>query len=267
MTKITNFNSLQIENKLEGKKQFYKGLDWIALRLIKGFYLSREITYKILCIIWLIYHFAKPERYFTNSYFESAYHAAITNDVEFFFSRLLYHFLRIKHCENFTIYLRRQIRGAVPDIRIEFNKQTVAILELKIKGGWTQVLYSPQTYQKEKRKFNNKEIEENPDKTIAKEKEKISKYSNIFKLDKKYIFVLLPTLALIHRMNHSTGINEYRKHISDVFGIPEKNFILLSRNKRLDLANSNLVDKEFFEPTDDFEDFLFKLNAITNGCT
>lgn len=67
-------------------------MDNVANSVADEFRQQHPITETILKTIAELYQSAKVERTFKNDNFDCAYHSPITGELEFFISRLLYHY-------------------------------------------------------------------------------------------------------------------------------------------------------------------------------
>jgi len=239
---------------IEIKKKYYQGIDRIAKNISKRYIRNQPITENVLKTIIIIYQSAKAEQSFEDDFFESAYHTPITGDLEFFIARILYYISKRLE-KQWLILLRRQKDKSVPDIRLVKDKKTFAIIEVKAKAGWIQPFLSPERYKKDKEKLKKGISDFNPDDLIKRSKEQLTKYYKTFRITKDDVFLLLPTLALVHRKKYETELQGYYKYFSKTSKLPKDNLILLSKNMRLDLSSAT----NHLLPTNDFEKLLEKL--------
>lgn len=239
---------------IKAKEEYYKEIDKTAKGISGKFNKNELITNDVLNTIIKIYQSAKVEESFKDNYFESAYHTPITGDLEFFIARILYHVSK-ELDKQWIVLLRCQKDKSVPDIRLVKNNKTFAIIEIKAKAGWIQPFLSPERYKRDMRKFNAGGSSFNPNDLIEKSRKQLDKYAKTFNVSKKDIFLLLPTLALVHRKKYETKLNGYYTYFSTTSNLPKKSLVLLSRNMRLDLSN---VRNELL-PSNDFENLLNKL--------
>jgi len=240
---------------LDYKKQYYNKIDEKAKEIANDFINRKPITESILKFINELYLSAKVEQSFKSSSFETAYHAPISSELEFYIARIFYHLSELERKE-WKILLRRQQGKTAPDIRIEERGETIAIIEVKAKAGWIQPFFSEQRYNVDKERFE-KGSSFDPDALIRKSKLQLTKYSETFDITNKDIFLFLPTLALVHRKKYNTSLQEYRSYFSKTSGFPEENLILLSKDKSLDLSLA--IEGKELSPTRDFEKLLDKL--------
>lgn len=203
-----------------------------------------------------LYDSVKVEKNFTNKKFESAYHAPVTSDLEFLIARILYHYSKIKNLD-WKIYLRRQKKKTAPDIRIDKNNKTIAIVEIKARAGWIQPFFSKEREKKDIRKLKKGTSKFDPKDLIKKQKSQLSKYIKTFKINKEQIFMLLPTLSGVHRKTSNRKFSDYEKDFVRNSGLKKENFILLSKNLILDLDPE--CKRKDYQPTDRFEKFIKKL--------
>jgi hypothetical protein len=226
---------------------YYMDLDENAKLLAREYSNKSLITEKILKIINSLYQYAKIEQEFKDEFFESAYHSPITGELEFLIARILFHFSQLNG-KGWKIYLRRQESKTAPDIRLLKGNKTFAIIEVKAKAGWIQPFLSPERYNNDKNKFNNKKSKHDPDILISSSRSQLDKYFKTFKLESKDVYLFLPTLALVHRKKYLTDLPEYYNYFASTSGLPAENLIHLSR------SISQL------EPTDNFERLLERLS-------
>lgn len=74
---------------------------------------------------------AKVESSFTNENFETAYHSPITGELEFLVARILYHYSSLNG-RGWKILLRRQVNKTAPDIRVEVQGKTIAVIRVRV---------------------------------------------------------------------------------------------------------------------------------------
>lgn len=240
---------------LSYKKLYYNNIDEMAKRIANNFIAGDSITENILKFVNELYDSAKVGQSFKSSYFETAYYAHISSELESYIARIFYHLSELKG-KKWKILLRRQQGKTAPDLRIEKEGKTIAIIEVKAKVGWIQPFFSEQCYKVDKERFE-KGSSFDSDALIRKSKQQLTKYSETFAITNDDIFLFLPALALMHRKKYNTTLEEYRSYFSQTSGFPEENLILLSENKSLDLSLV-IEGKELF-PTRDFEKLLDKL--------
>lgn len=240
---------------LSYKKLYYDSIDKMAKKIADNFVAGGSITQEILKFINELYDSAKVEQSFKSSSFETAYHAPISSELEFYIARIFYHLSELERKE-WKILLRRQQSKTAPDIRIEKGGKTIAIVEIKAKAGWIQPFFSEQRYNVDKERFENGSSFD-PDALIVKSREQLTKYFQVFAITNDDIFLFLPTLALVHRKKYNTTLEEYRNYFSQTSVFPKENLILLSKNKSLDLSLA--IEGKELSPTRDFEKLLDKL--------
>ena len=240
---------------LSYKKLYYDSIDKMAKKIADNFVAGGSITQEVLKFINELYDSAKVEQSFKSSSFETAYHAPISSELEFYIARIFYHLSELERKE-WKILLRRQQGKTAPDIRIEKGGKTIAIVEIKAKAGWIQPFFSEQRYNIDKERFENGSSFD-PDALIVKSREQLTKYFQVFAITNDDIFLFLPTLALVHRKKYNTTLEEYRNYFSKTSGFPKENLILLSENKSLDLSLA--IEGKELSPTRDFEKLLDKL--------
>lgn len=221
---------------LEARKSHYEKLDCIGKSISEMKIDSRDMSEAILKIVIELYKSAKAEEAFKDEYFESAYHSPITGELEFIIARILYHYSQ-KNKKGWKILLRRQVAKTAPDIRIEVGGKTLAIVEIKAKVGWVQSFFSPNQFKRDQERLKSGASKYNPETAIQLSRNQLSKYVSNFKIEPKNIFLLLPTLALVHRKKDKTELSEYYNYFNQTSGLPSENLILLSENLDLDLSH------------------------------
>ena len=225
------------------QKSYYDYLDRKARNLAKI-----HSTKLLLVYIHELYTCTNIESDFRNDNFETAYHHPVTSDLEFLIARTVYHYLkRSKSKSDWKVYLRRQVDGVAPDVRISKNDKTMAIIEIKAKVGWIQPVFSKRAVERDPK---------NAKVTIKSFKEQLEKYQEKFKIKKNQIFVLIPSLKEAHR---AEGIlSEYVSNFVNNSGLDKNNLMLLSENLKLDLDKKGIPNTSY-KPTKHFEDFIKSL--------
>jgi len=236
--------------------KFYQMIDEKANDIAKKISNNENVTSDVLQFINEIYNeVASYKEYFHDDKFEAAYHEPITSYLEFFIARILYHFSEIKKL-GWKIYLRRQVGKkpyrVAPDIRIEKNGKTIAIIEIKAKVGWAQGMFSEQRFKK---------YEEKSEKTINEFRRTLEKYKNLFNIDYSQIFLLIPSLREAHKKTNNESFEKHRDWTSKSTGLSEENIIILSRNLELELEEKE-VDRYKLSPTNYFENMIKKLERL-----
>ncbi len=239
---------------VENRRTHFQHLDALAKDIAECENNGNRMSEVLLRITSDLYIAAKVEKEFDGENFSSAYHSPITGDLEFLVGRILFHFSELNNL-NWTIHVRRQKASTAPDIRIDKCGATVGIIEIKAKAGWMQSFFSPEQYARDKAKFDAESGEYDPDAGNLRSKNQLTKYGSAFGIGPESIFLLLPTLALVHRKKSTLSIQDYRKYFAETSAIPAENLVLLSSNLSLDLSYrmGNL------DPTGDFEGMLKKL--------
>jgi hypothetical protein len=239
------------------KRSYYKSLDQTATSIADSLSSEQKVTADILQVIIDLYKSAKVELDFADTNkFQSAYHSPITSELEFFISRILFHFSE-KNNLGWTIYLRKQKGKTAPDIRIARKEKTIAIIEIKAKAGWIQPLLSQDRYDSDMLRLSNGKSKFNPDDLIASSKNQLQKYQNTFELDTEDIYFFLPTLCLVHRKRYDKQVWDYCGYFEKTSGLSRDNLILLSSNMLLDLSRANSTTQ--LQPTSSFERMIYKL--------
>jgi hypothetical protein len=246
----------RVPNKENYYIKFYQTIDEKANEIAKKISNNGNVTSDILRFINEIYiEVASYKEHFHDDKFESAYHEPVTSYLEFFIARILYHFSEIKKL-GWKIYLRRQVgkkpNRVAPDIRIEKNGKTIAIIEIKAKVGWAQGMFSKERFEKYKEK--SQEI-------INEFRDTLEKYKNLFNIDYSQIFLLVPSFKEAHKKSSKESFEDHRDWISESTGLIKENIIVLSNNLELELEEKE-IDQNKFLPTTDFEDMIKKLERL-----
>jgi len=236
--------------------KFYQMIDEKANDIAKKISNNENVTSDVLQFINEIYNeVASYKEYFHDDKFEAAYHEPITSYLEFFIARILYHFSEIKKL-GWKIYLRRQVGKkpyrVAPDIRIEKNGKTIAIIEIKAKVGWAQGMFSEQRFKK---------YEKRSRKIIDRFRKTLEKYKNLFNIDYSKIFLLIPSLREAHKKIHNESFGKHRDWTSKSTGLSKENIIVLSENLELELEEKE-VDRYKLSPTNYFENMIKKLERL-----
>lgn len=231
-----------------GKKYYYDGIDAAAKNIAAEYSHDRAVTVLVLREIIGLYESAKIEQSYKDDFFETAYHSPITGELEFFVARILYHLSNIYN-KRWKILLRRQEGKTAPDIRLVKDGKTFAIIEIKAKAGWIQPFLSPERFQNDLIKLRDGKSSYDPVELVKNSKNQLNKYFDQFGIENCDVFLLLPTMALVHRKKYKTELSGYYQYFAETSGLPQKNLILLSSNLELDLSY-NIVD---LNPTNDFE--------------
>jgi hypothetical protein len=172
-------------------------------------------------------------------------------------ARILYHYSSFNG-SGWKVLLRRQVNKTAPDIRVEVQGKTIAVVEVKAKAGWIQPFFSAERYALDEAKFAEGG-DLNPEVLVQGVRKQLDKYREAFGLTEGDVFMLLPTLALVHRKKSETDLSGYLKNFESNSGLPAENLILLSSNIQLDLSYK-VGD---LEPTNGFERLLCGLDART----
>ncbi len=238
------------------KKNYYNYLDRKARHLAFNLSKGRKITNLLLDYISELYDSVKVEKDFTNKEFESAYHPSVTPELEFLIARILYHYSHIKKL-GWKIYLRRQVKKTAPDVRVEKEGKTIAVIEIKAKAGWIQPFFSKEREKKDMKRMKEGRSDFDPRELIKTAKAQLSKYIKVYKINKDQIFVFLPTLSLVHRKTSNRKFFDYEKDFVKNSGLKKESFLLLSKNLLLDLSSD--CKRKNYQPTDRFEKFIKKI--------
>lgn len=245
-------------NLVQSKKAYYKSLDDTALVIANEVVAYRSEKEPVASISLMkeianLYSSAKAEQFFKDDDFEAAYHSPISNDLEFLLSRILYHYAKLKKL-SWKIYLRRQVGKAAPDIRIERDGKTIAVLEVKAKAGWIQAFFSRDREKSERKQLRAGRSYQDPRETIKRVRSQIDKYAKIYDIPRTSVFVFLPSFTHVHRVRSGRSVGDYIEDFVRNSKLKKKNLILLSNNPSLDLSNTN--DEAVFNPTNNFEKFI-----------
>ena len=242
------------------RKEYYRYINKKARHLGYSLTNNKPVSKLILDYIAELYESAKLVESYENNNFESAYHNPITSDLEFLIARTLIHYSN-QNKLNWKIYLRRQVRKTAPDIRVDLNGKTIAILEIKAKAGWIQPVFSKERYEKDINKLRSGMSNFDPKELIKKVKRKLTKYCSAFNISNDRVFVLLPSMKLVHRKKSNLTVKDYCKQFAKNSGLPISNLILLSNNASLDMSEK--PSRSEYQVTDNFEYFIEKLTKIS----
>lgn len=245
-----------MDNLKKIKREYYKELNRKAKIIALNLSNKKSSTPILVECIRELYSSAKLEREFKDEFFEIAYHAPISSELEFVLARVLYHISAIKKL-GWKIYLRRQVSKTAPDIRIDKKGKTIAIIEVKAKAGWIQPFFNSDRAQKDILKMKNNAKAYDPRELIKKVKSQLDKYVETFGINRQQIYVFLPTLKLVHRSKSGRTLKDYLVDFAKNSGLKGNNLILLSKNLNLDLSTSIVGDKDDY--TNSFESFIFKI--------
>ncbi|OEH84280.1 hypothetical protein BHU72_10725 [Desulfuribacillus stibiiarsenatis] len=238
---------------IETKKAYNASIDQKAFEIAQKYVSDKKITIEILRAINELYQSAKLNDY-DEVNFESAYHNPITSDVEFLIARVIYHIASFKDL-YWKVLLRRQKNKCAPDIRIEHEGNTLFVIEIKVKAGWIQQIFSDKRVEHDKERFEKGLIDKSPERKIIELKEQFEKYQNAFDIKKNKIFVLIASLSNVHRKKYlDANIKTYKDTFLRNSNLPEQNLVVLSDNLDIDLSSEK--DDSLYRPSEDFETML-----------
>lgn len=242
----------------ELKKMYYAQLDrkarYIARRMSEG----KSVGRLLLLSIEELYLSAHTQESFDQDAFRVRYHNPISSELEFLIARILHHYSNFEKLQ-WAIYVRCQKGKTAPDIRIDYNGKTLAIVEIKAKAGWIQPFFSSERAGKDMAKLKEGKSSFNPDDLIKRVSAQFKKYYETYNVTPEQIFVLLPSLALVHRKRSKRILDDYEKDFARNSGLPKSNLILLSNNLLLDL--SPIKEGKKYEPTGHFERLIQSLRS------
>ena len=238
------------------RKNYYDYLDSKAKYLASLLITHKKMTRLLLDYIEELYTSAKIEREFSNDFFKSSYHNPVTSELEFLIARILYHY-SIKKDLGWKIYLRSQVKKTAPDIRIVKDNKTLALIEIKAKIGWMQVVFSQELFAKDLAILKSGKNKYDPRVEIEKFKYQINKHCKAHEVSKDRFFLFLPSLYEAHRRGSKYKVEDYEKDFIKNFSLPEENFVLLSRNLEFEVGRGGQnVD---YKSTDHFERMVQKI--------
>jgi hypothetical protein len=232
------------------RTQYLKDIDSDARKIAHKLSKGKKTTAMLLREINSLYESSDSIKSFNDSKYQVGYADSVSGDFEFLVSRILYHYSKLNNL-SWKIYLRSQRsiqkkkKGKIqvaPDIRVEKGKKIIFILEVSVRGGWNQPLFSGERYKDQGQ--------------IKKRRLRLNKYRKLFGKHVR-IFMLLPSLANIATIKRGKSIAYYQNYVSKAFDLPSKNFILLSNNKTLKLKKHKPL--EDLMPTTKFEEFIKKV--------
>ncbi|MGA2522804.1 MAG: hypothetical protein ABSF65_01475 [Candidatus Bathyarchaeia archaeon] len=246
----------------ELKSNYYAYLDrkarHIACRLSEG----KAVGKLLLLSIEELYSSAHTQRSFDQDNFRVRYHNPISSELEFVIARVMLHYSRFQNL-HWSIYLRCQQGKTAPDIRIAYGGKTLAILEIKAKAGWIQAFFSSERANKDLAKLKEGKSNFDPEALIQRVSMQFKKYYETYNISPEQVFVLLPSLALVHRKSSSRILDDYVNDFANNSGLPKNNLILLSNNLLLDLSPIRKGKK--YEPTGRFGQFIQSLVEWTKN--
>jgi len=239
-------------------KRYLNKIDELCYEAASKFGSGEPISGLILKYIRALYLAAKAESDFTDDQFEVAYHSPVTGDVEFLFARFLYHFSKYEDL-NWKIYLRRQVRKVVPDIRIDSDNQTLAVIEIKSKVGWMQPFFSDDRVASDIKRRQSGVSDFDPLQDIEKTRAQLWKYIHHFNIPPENFFFLVPSLKQAHRKKHKREYDYYKRTFARHAHLEQKNLVVLTNDLRYDA--SALAEPE--SVTDEFEDMVHSMIELT----
>jgi hypothetical protein len=188
-------------NLQSNKQEYFRLLDSKAHEAAKKFLSNTPVTKLILEIVNELYKSSKLDKFEDGNY-DAAYHNPITSDFEFYISRFFYNLSHFKTLD-WIIHLRRQKNSCTPDIRIEKNGKTLFVVEIKVKAGWIQEIFSDKRFEHDLNRFKKKEINNHPKVQVEKVKNQLQKYSSAFNIGLNKVIVLIASLENVHRKKYS----------------------------------------------------------------
>lgn len=236
-------------------------MDFESERLAKNYLKGEPISDDIMKLIIQLYKGAKIESLFHDEYFDSAYHAPITSDLEFIIARFFYHFSE-QTKSGWHIALRKQKNKTVPDLLVSKNSKAFAVIEIKAKGGWIQSFLSYERFEYDKKRLNEGKTQFDPQNLVNSINHQLEKYSNSFGIKPQNVFFLIPTLALVHRKRYKTELEGYYDNFAKNTKLPNENLILLSSHLTLNLSGADIPQS--LQPTKDFEKMVDKIVNISS---
>jgi hypothetical protein len=89
----------------------------------------------------------------------------------------------------------------------------------------------------------------------------LKKYYETYNIKPKQVFVLLPSLKLVHRKKSTQQIKDYEAQFIKNSGLPRESLILLSNNPILELSSD--PGRKEYQATNNFEKFIALLNLLS----
>ncbi len=139
--------------------------------------------------------------FFEDSCFDSAYHNPITSDFEFYLSRIFYHISEMKGL-NWTVHLRRQKNNCAPDIRVDKDGKPLFIIEVKVKAGWMQEVFSDRRFKHDMERYKNGADIPDPKDRVGRVSKQLGKYQEKLNVPINNVYVVLASLANVHRKKY-----------------------------------------------------------------
>lgn len=245
-----------MNNIITSKANYTQTLDSEAKKIAAIYLENKPITPELLEVVHDLYTSAKLDKY-DDDCFDSAYHNPITSDFEFIIARIIYHLS--KHYNlGWFILLRKQKNKCAPDIRIEKDGKTLVVIEIKVKAGWIQQIFSDRRFNYDLERYNTDKIKIHPKEKVAEVKEQFDKYSELFGIDRKNVFVLIASLSNVHRKKEvKADVNTYKRTFVRNAELGIDNLVVLSNNVNVDISKED--DLSLYEPSEDFERMLERL--------
>jgi hypothetical protein len=247
----------------ELKRSYYAKLDGRARRIARIMSKGGPVGLRLLRSVEGLYLSALyTQKSFDQVDFKEHYHPPISSELEFLVARILHHYSYLKEL-HWSVHVRCQKGKTAPDIRIEHCGKTLAIVEIKARAGWIQPFFSSERAGKDMAKLREGKSTFNPEDLIRRVNNQFRKYCVTYSITPKQVFVLLPTLALVHRKRSKRVLKDYENDFARNSGLPRNNLILLSNNLRLDL--SQIGRGKEYAPTKRFEGLVQSLVERTTN--
>lgn len=225
----------------------------MAIQFVEG----KPITIEVLQFLNSLYESAKLNQFNDFDAFESAYHNPVTSDFELLLARIIYHIAKIKG-KQWKVLLRKQKGKCAPDIRIEHEGRSICVIEIKVKVGWSQDMFSNERYQYDLNKFGKDPNRSDPKIRIEKLSSQYSKYIDTFKVSSNEIYVIVGSLQNVHRKkNKGFDIDYYKKSFMGNSQLEYENIIILAHS--LDRDMSKAKNTALLLPSDELEKMLNKI--------
>lgn len=227
-----------------------------ALEIAERLTNNKPVSKEILRVVNELYKSSKLNS-FEDSNFDSAYHNPITSDFEFYLSRIFYHLSEMNGL-GWSVHLRRQKNKCAPDIRVDKDGKPLFIIEVKVKAGWMQEVFSDERYNKDLEKYKAGKIKLNPAERRGKARNQLSKYEEKLNVPIERVFVLLASLENVHRKKYvNANVDTYKQTFIRNTGLPEENIVVLTSTLDKDLSKIASVDE--VEASNDFEKIVQKI--------
>jgi len=235
---------------LENKKEYFRILDMKAIEIAEELLKNQDVSIKMLNVVNVLYESSKLD-FLEDSSFDAAYHNPITSDFEFYLSRIFYHISEMRGL-GWSVHLRRQKNNCAPDIRVDKDGIPLFIIEVKVKAGWMQEVFSDRRFKHDMDRFKNGADIPDPNDRVGRVSKQLDKYREKLNVPIENVYVVLASLANVHRKKYKdSNVDTYKDTFVKNTGLPKDNLVVLT--KTLDKHLGNIMSVEEIEASNDFE--------------